>query len=144
MTEQAFFPSRWAKVGIAAGVVVALSGAGQVLANMAGEGSLLRAVLGALIVACGLLHARQAAKMGVYVSGTGIRCRSGLLGANGSWSWNEVERAEVYFEPSLNNPPREVVAVTTSGDMVRLGRIDGRTELVDQLRARVPVVDLPR
>ena len=68
----------------------------------------------------------------------GISCRSGWLGANGSWSWNEIERAQVFLEPALKNPPEELVAVTTSGELIRLGRLDGRETLVDEMRLRVP------
>ena len=136
--SERFFPSRWQKVGVAAGLVVALCGLGQVVLNATSSGSRIGIGLGAALVVSGALQARQASKMGVKVDDVGISCRSGWLGANGSWSWDEIERAEVFFEPALKNPPEELVAVTTSGDLIRLGRLDGRGTLVDEIRLRVP------
>ena len=79
--------------------------------------------------------------MGVKVDDAGITCRSGWLGANGSWAWNEIERAQVFLEPALKDPPEELAAVTTSGDLIRLGRVDGREALVDEVGRRVPFTE---
>lgn len=52
--SERFFPSRWQKVGVAAGLVVALCGLGQVVLNATSSGSRIGIGLGVALVVSGV------------------------------------------------------------------------------------------
>jgi hypothetical protein len=135
--EDTFYPSRWAKAGLLIGVIVSVNGVIQMLQAVR-AGSWILAGLAAGLVLFGPLQARRMSKIGIYVSSNGITCRSwSWFGAHGTWPWTEIERTDVYLDPNINNPPAELVAITRSGEMIRLGRLDRRSELRKSIDANV-------
>ena len=136
--EYGFFPDRWRNWRIALSVLLATGAVANLFAAVTAFS--WSAAFGFVAFAISAFEQlRVGRRSGVTLDERGLTVRTfRWLGANGTWTWAELQAVELFQDRDVKNGPEQLGVRTKEGGMIRLGPAHRQAKLLERLRQVLP------